>query len=143
MASITNSRARPLSIGPLSRLTRVHIETIRYYERIGLTPTPPRSSNGRRSYAPEHVERLRFIRRARELGFGIESIRTLLALSSGGSTSCAQARGIAVRHLADVRLKLVHLAQLEKILAETVRQCDAQCCGDDAPVCPVLDALAA
>jgi MerR family mercuric resistance operon transcriptional regulator len=143
MQSITASRARPLTIGTLSQLTGVNIETIRYYERIALTQKPPRTSGGRRSYAPEHVERLRFIRRARELGFGIGTIRTLLELSGHGSASCAEARQIAAVHLADVRAKRDDLAKLENILSETIAQCDAQCCSDAAPLCPVLEILEA
>jgi MerR family transcriptional regulator, mercuric resistance operon regulatory protein len=143
MAPITASRAGTLSIGALSRRTGVNIETIRYYERIRLLAKPPRTAGGHRSYAPEHVERLRFVRRARELGFGIENIRALLVLAARGAASCVEARTIAATHLADVRAKLSDLAKLEKILAETVTQCDTQCCGPDTPACPVLEVLAA
>ena len=143
MASITDSRAPALSIGGLSQQTGVNIETIRYYERIGLLPAPPRSANGRRCYAPEHGERLRFMRRARELGFGLDNIRTLLSLASQDSGSCAQARAVAAAHLADVRAKRDDLARLETILADTVAQCDARCCGAaPVPACPVLEVLA-
>jgi MerR family mercuric resistance operon transcriptional regulator len=141
MQPITASRARPLTIGTLSRLTGVNIETIRYYERIVLMRKPPRTAGGYRSYAPDHVERLRFIRRARELGFGIGTIRTLLELSARASESCAKARQIAAVHLADVRAKRDDLAKLENILSETIAQCDAQCCGGAAPLCPVLEVL--
>ena len=141
MDTITDSRG--LSIGVLSRLTGVNIETIRYYEKIDLTRKPPRTHGGHRSYAQEHVERLRFIRRARDLGFGIEGIRTLLTLSAGGANSCAQAREIAAAHLADVRAKLEDLAKLEGILSDTVAQCDVRCCEETAPVCPVLEVLEA
>ena len=143
MATITASRAEPLTIGGLSHHTSVNVETIRYYERIDLMPAPPRSRGGRRCYTPDHVERLRFIRRARELGFGIGNIRTLLVLAARGAASCVEARDIAATHLADVQEKLSDLAKLEKILAETVSLCNAQCCGRDTPACPVLDVLAA
>jgi MerR family mercuric resistance operon transcriptional regulator len=143
MQPITASRARPLTIGTLSQLTGVNIETIRYYERIALMQKPPRTSGGHRSYASEHVERLRFIRRARELGFGIGAIRTLLELSGQGSASCAEARQIAAVHLADVRAKRDDLAKLESILSETIAQCDVQCCGGAAPECPVREVLQA
>jgi MerR family transcriptional regulator, mercuric resistance operon regulatory protein len=141
MASITASRGRNLSIGGLSQRTGVNIETIRYYERIGLLEKPPRTTGGHRSYALEHADRLRFIWRARELGFGIEDIRTLLLLSERGHASCAEARGVAAAHLADVCAKKNDLAKLEKILAETVSQCDAQCSGNATPLCPVLEVL--
>lgn len=141
MASITASRAGTLTIGALSRRTGVNIETIRYYERIRLLSKPPRTAGGHRSYAPEHVERLRFVRRARALGFGIENIRALLDLSVREHDSCAQVREIAAAHLTDVRAKLDDLRKLEKILGETVSQCDRQCLGDSAPLCPVLEIL--
>jgi MerR family mercuric resistance operon transcriptional regulator len=77
-----------IQIGELSRRTRCNIETIRYYERIGLMPAPPR--RGRyRSYGAEHVGRLGFVRRARELGFTLDEVRALLRLASGGEASCA------------------------------------------------------
>jgi MerR family transcriptional regulator, mercuric resistance operon regulatory protein len=86
---------------------------------------------------------LRFIRRARELGFGIEDIRALLALSARELASCAQARDIAVARLADVRAKRDDLAKLETILADTIAQCDAQCGSGVTPACPVLEVLQA
>jgi MerR family mercuric resistance operon transcriptional regulator len=143
MKAITPSRARSLTIGALSHFTGVNIETIRYYERINLMTKPPRTAGGHRSYQPEHVERLRFVRRARELGFGIGSIRTLLTLGLRGSSSCAEARKVAASHLADVRAKRDDLAKLDKVLADTIAQCDAQCCGTSLPPCPVLEVLQA
>ena len=141
MASITASRGHPLTIGVLSQLTGVNIETIRYYERIRLMGEPPRTKGGHRNYEPEHVHRLRFIRRARELGFTIENIRTLLTLAVRGHASCTEVRDIAAAHLADVRTKRDDLAKLEKILTETVDQCDAQCSSTSVPLCPVLEIL--
>lgn len=139
MTTITDSRG--LGIGALARLTGVNIETIRYYEKIDLMRPPPRTRGGHRSYAPDHVERLRFIRRARALGFGIEGIRALLTLSAGAADSCAQAREIAAAHLADVRAKRDDLARLEAVLRETIAQCDAPCCDGAASACPVLEVL--
>jgi MerR family mercuric resistance operon transcriptional regulator len=139
MSAITNSRG--LSIGALSRQTGVNIETIRYYEKIELMRKAPRTHGGHRSYSQEHVERLRFIRRARALGFGIDGIRALLTLSAGRTNSCAQAREIAAAHLADIRAKREDLAKLECILSDTIAQCDARCCEGIAPACPVLEIL--
>lgn len=139
MKTITASRG--LSIGALSHQTGVNIETIRYYEKIELMRAPPRTRGGHRTYEPEHVNRLRFIRRARDLGFGIEEIRALLTLSAGGANSCAQARDIAAVHLADVRAKLEDLAKLEAILSNTIAQCDARCGDGAAPSCPVFETL--
>jgi MerR family mercuric resistance operon transcriptional regulator len=141
MSSITDSRAHTLTIGALSRQTGVNVETIRYYERIGLVSPPPRSGAGRRCYANKDTEIVSFIRRGRELGFSLNAIRTLLSLSSGSADSCAQARALAADHLSDVRGKLHDLSKLEKILADSIHQCDTRCCGDRAPVCPVIEAL--
>lgn len=143
MGPITASRAQTLTIGALSRLTGVNIETIRYYERINLMTKPPRTSGGHRDYQPEHVERLRFVKRARELGFGIGDIRTLLTLALRGSSSCAEARDIAAAHLGDVRAKIHDLDKLEKVLTDTIEQCNTQCCGTSLPPCPVLEVLQA
>ena len=141
MRPITNLRDRALAIGELSRSTGVNIETIRYYERIGLIEAPPRTAGGHRSYGHSHRERLKFIRRARDLGFGIDSIRTLLALASGDQNSCHDVRDIAAAHLAEVRAKLGDLTRLERILAGTIARCDAQACDAPVPGCPVLDVL--
>ena len=118
-----------LSIGALAAASRVNLETIRYYERIRLMPAPPRTEGGHRLYEPEHTARLGFIRRARELGLGIEEIRALLDLAEPQRRSCA-----------DVRAKLGDLKRLETVLAETVERCDTQ---PSAPSCPVLDVLEA
>lgn len=139
MGSITASRG--LTIGALSRLTGVNVETIRYYERIKLMRKPPRTGGGHRSYEREHVEHLRFIRRARTLGFGIDGIRALLTLASREANSCAEARTIAAAHLAEVRAKRDDLNKLESVLAETIAQCDSRCCSPVVPVCPILEIL--
>jgi MerR family mercuric resistance operon transcriptional regulator len=126
-----------LTIGQLAAAAGVNLETVRYYERINLMPPPARTANGHRAYEQSHVRRLAFIRRARELGFGIEQIRTLLALAGPSRISCAEAQKIAQAHLDEVRAKLADLARLESILAGTV----SQCVGGPAPSCPVLDML--
>lgn len=127
-----------LTIGRLAAATGVNLETVRYYERIELMPPPARTASGHRAYEQEHVRRLAFIRRARELGFSIEQIRALLALAEPSRVSCAEVREIARTHLDEVRAKLADLARLEGILAATI----VQCSGDPAPSCPVLDMLA-
>ncbi|MEO9614446.1 MAG: helix-turn-helix domain-containing protein [Nitratireductor sp.] len=137
MGKITVSRAGGMAIGQLSRLTGVNIETIRYYERIGLLDAPPRTAAGRRTYDNGHRRALAFIRRGRELGFGIADIRALLALASPVGSSCAQVERIAQAHLDAVRAKLTDLARLEHILSETVGRCTRQ----DPVACPVLDML--
>jgi MerR family mercuric resistance operon transcriptional regulator len=132
---ITTSRS--LSIGRLARLAGVNLETIRYYERIGIMPPPSRTGGGHRAYDSEHVRRLAFIRRARELGFGIGDIRTLLTLATPDHRSCAEVRDIASAHLAGVRAKLADLTKLETILAATIAECTA----GPSVACPVLDML--
>lgn len=127
-----------LTIGRLAAATGVNLETVRYYERIGLMPRPARTASGHRAYEQAHVRRLAFIRRARELGFSIEQIRALLALAEPSRASCAEVKEIAQMHLGEVRAKLADLAKLESILSATI----AQCLGDAAPSCPVLDMLA-
>ncbi|QGM98248.1 MerR family transcriptional regulator [Methylocystis parvus] len=129
---------QPLTIGRLAAAAGVNLETVRYYERIELMPQPARTASGRRAYEQAHVRRLAFIRRARELGFSIEDIRALLALAEPSRVSCVDVREIARTHLDEVRAKLADLARLEGILAATI----AQCSGDPAPSCPVLDMLA-
>lgn len=128
---------RGFSIGQLAAAAGVNLETVRYYERIGLMPLPARTGGGHRAYDPVHVQRLAFIRHARALGFGIENIRTLLTLAAPGHRSCAEVRDIASAHLSEVRTKLAHLARLERILSDTIDQCS----GAPTPACPVLDML--
>lgn len=128
-----------LTIGRLAAAAGVNLETVRYYERIGLMPKPARTAGGHRAYEEAHIRRLAFIRRARELGFAIEDIRALLALAEPARGSCTEVRGIAQAHLDEVRAKLADLGRLERILAETV----AGCLGDGTPSCAVLDALGA
>jgi MerR family mercuric resistance operon transcriptional regulator len=119
----------------------VHLETIRYYERIGLMPEPGRGVGGHRRYEDGHRARLAFIRRSRDLGFGLDDIRGLLELSAPHRRSCDEVRAIADRHLRDVRAKIDDLVRLEAVLAETVVRCGAQAPTDGA--CPVLDVLEA
>ena len=137
MRANTISRAKNVPIGALSRLTGVNIETIRYYERIKMLPAPPRTASGRRVYGGEDARMLRFIRRARELGFSLDEIRALLRLRTPGRASCGDVRKIATHHLEDIRAKINDLTKLERLLAKTV----ALCRGNKAPDCPVLEIL--
>jgi len=121
----------------LARRTGCNLETIRYYEKIGMMPEPPRTEAGYRVYDDRHVERLRFILRARELGFSLDDIRGLLALVDRGTQTCAEVKERTERHLADVREKIADLKRIERVLADTA----AQCSGDEVPDCPVLEAL--
>lgn len=136
MSTITNERA--IAIGELSRRTGVNIETIRYYERIGMMPRPLRSQGGRRLYTQDQSRRLAFIKRARTLGFMLEEIRTLLALTSGAG-ACAEVKHVTEQHLEEVRQRIKDLRRLEKVLRDLVAQCDS---GRMSP-CPVLESLSA
>ena len=137
MRAITAARAQELTIGRLSELTGVNIETIRYYERTKVLPAPARTASGRRVYQSADIRTLAFLRRARELGFSLDAIRALLRLGGPEKASCREVRGIASHHLDDIRAKISDLRKLERLLAKTV----AQCTGTTAPDCPVLDIL--
>jgi len=126
-----------MGIGKLSRQSACKVETIRYYERIGLLPEPPRTEGGHRLYADAHLRRLAFIRRSRELGFPIERIRELLGLVDGGDYTCGEVKELAAAHLASVREKIRDLRRLERSLADISSRCE----GGKVPECPVIDAL--
>lgn len=126
------------SIGTLSSRSRVNIETIRYYERIGLLAKPSRSSGGYRVYRSADVDRLAFIRRARDLGFSLDEVRRLLGLADQKSRSCRRVHDIAVDHLAEVRAKISDLRRMERVLATLV----TACARETMPACPLLETLA-
>jgi len=125
--------------GELARMTGCHLETIRYYEKIGMIPDPPRTSAGYRVYDEGHAARLRFILHTRALGFSLEEIRGLLSLLDSGTQTCAEVKERTEHHLINVRAKIADLKRIEEVLAGTV----AKCTGDNVPECPVLDALVA
>jgi MerR family mercuric resistance operon transcriptional regulator len=124
------------AIGELSRRTGCNIETIRYYERIGLLPRARRSGSYR-NYDPADAGRLAFIRRARELGFTLDEVRALLVLAAASAESCHEARGLAAAHLDDVRARIADLRRMERTLADHIRSCDAG--ANDA--CPLIESL--
>jgi MerR family transcriptional regulator, mercuric resistance operon regulatory protein len=127
---------KDLSIGQVSALTGVGIETIRYYEKVSLLPEPPRTVGGHRLYANDHVKRLIFIRRSRALGFTIGEIGDLLALVDGGYT-CGQVQKAALDHVKSIQNKIRHLRQMARTLANTA----ARCRGGTAPACPIIEVL--
>lgn len=124
----------PRTIGRLSQEADCNIETIRYYEKIGMLPKPRRTQGGHRIYTEDHFRHLRFIRRARALGFTLDDIRNLLALSEGKKTSCGKVKSVAETHLEDIRSKIADLKAVEKVLKDLVTQCT----GKIAPDCPIL-----
>ena len=127
-----------LGIGDLARATGTTVETIRYYERSGLMPAPPRTSGNYRAYGRDHLGRLSFIRRARGLGFSIEQVRALLALSDQGDRSCEAVDVIAREHLSEVERKLADLAALRRELTALLGQCRRGTVAE----CRVIEALA-
>jgi len=128
---------RTLSIGRLSKDTGTNIETIRYYERVGLLPRPARSEGGYRLYRIDHLKRLSFIRRGRALGFSIDEVRTLLRLADERRRPCAEVRVVAEAHLKDVRAKIADLEAMERVLKSTV----ARCARGTGSHCPMIEAL--
>ncbi len=137
MPDKASPRSRPLTRGAVAARTGCNIETIRYYERIGLLPEPPRTEGGHRIYGEDLVKRLIFIRRSRELGFTLEEVRGLLRLVDGGAYTCAEVKAVTLDHLGTVRAKIADLRTIEKVLKDMVSQCE----GDAVPECPIVDAL--
>jgi MerR family mercuric resistance operon transcriptional regulator len=128
-----------ISIGILARRSGVQAETIRYYESEGLLPKPERSAGGYRLYGACDIERLSFIRQARELGFKVDSVRRLLSLADRRVDTCDEVRELATAHLGEVRTKLADLRRMERMLSDLVRSCE----GRRVPECLLLEALAA
>lgn len=129
--------AKGLRRAELARRTGTNLETVRYYEKVGLLPPPPRTPSGYRNYDGVHERRLGFVLRARELEFSLEEIRALLRLADERDQPCAQAGRLAATHLADVRAKIAHLKRMERVLKDVVKQC-----GDGTqPVCPLIETL--
>jgi len=127
-----------LSIGALSKETGVKVVTIRYYEKVGVLAAPPRTAGNYRLYSLQHVRRLHFIRRCRDLGFSLDQILGFLRLSSENTSSCAKVCRIAERRLKDVEGKLDDL----KRLASELRRITASCNGARPMAeCRIIEAL--
>lgn len=130
--------ARPYSIGDLGRLAHCKVQTIRWYEEVGLLPAPARTAGGHRTYGQAHLQRLDFIRHAREFGFTLDAVRTLLALSDHPERPCEEVHALASSQLAAVEDKL---HRLQTLRAELERMTDA-CRGGIAGECRILETLA-
>jgi DNA-binding transcriptional MerR regulator len=126
-----------LTIGQLGLATDTKIETIRYYEKIGLLPEPRRTPGNYRSYSAEHVQRLSSIRRARELGFSIEDVRELLKLAAHGEEPCTEVDQLVARHLEITEKKIEALTRLRRELRDTLDSCK----GGRIAECRVIQAL--
>lgn len=128
-----------LSIGKLSKAAGVKVPTIRYYEQIGLLQAPGRSSGNQRLYDATALERLSFIRHARDLGFPLDAVRELLSLSGAPDQPCAAADEIASRQLAAVNARIARLTALQSELERMLHPCDQGTIAD----CRVIEALGA
>lgn len=137
MASNPTERSEHLTRGKLALLTGCNIETIRYYEQIGLLPPPPRSASGHRLYGQDLFKRLNFVLRSRDLGFTLEEVRGLLDVVDGGKYTCAQVEGLALEHVRDIQQKIADLKKLKNVLEAMASQCS----GNKVPACPIIDAL--
>jgi DNA-binding transcriptional MerR regulator len=138
MVSVRNDQdARRFRIGELASATGTKVNTIRFYEEIGVLTVPVRTSSGRRSYDVSDFDRLRFVRRARNLGFTLDEIRSLLLLSDKPEQDCDEANSISLRHLQTVETKIERLLQLRDELTRISRVC----AGGQVAGCRVLEAL--
>lgn len=127
-----------LTIGELARATGTKVVTVRYYERIGLLPTPRRTAGNYRAYEPHHLARLRFIRRCRDLGFTLDHVRELLELSSQEGKPCAEVDRIAAAQLADTEEKIADLTRLAARLRGIISRCEG---GGAIADCRIVEAL--
>jgi DNA-binding transcriptional MerR regulator len=130
---------KPLTIGALARATATKVETIRYYEMIGLLPRPPRTRGNYRAYDEDDLARLSFVRRARDLGFSVEAVRELLGLHAARRGDCAAVGAIATAHVRAIERKIADLEALAAELKRLMRACRKGKLG----TCRVIDALAA
>lgn len=127
-----------LTIGQLAKAAGVNIETIRFYERHGIIPEPPRRSSGYRQYSAEFVTRIRFIKRAQELGFSLKEIEELLALRVDSQTVCSDVQRRAEAKVHTIEQKIQMLQKMKQILLELLAHCHAQ---EPTGACPLLEVL--
>ncbi len=127
-----------VTIGEAARATGVSAKMIRYYEETGLIAPAERTAAGYRLYAPADLHALRFVRRARDLGFSMTEITELLALWHDRSRASAGVKAVALAHVGDLRRRIAELEGMARTLEDLARRC----CGDDRPDCPILDDLA-
>ncbi|WP_043334325.1 MerR family transcriptional regulator [Belnapia moabensis] len=127
-----------LSIGDLARATDTKVETSRWYERVGVLAAPARTSGNYRAYGSEHLERLSFVRRARDLGFSLDQVRDLLQLADDRNQSCDAVDRVAREHLEQVERKIADL----KALRHELRDLIGQCCHGTVAECRIVRALA-
>jgi Cu(I)-responsive transcriptional regulator len=127
-----------LSVGDLANATGTKVETIRWYEKVGILPAPARTAGNYRAYGQEHLNRLSFVRRGRDLGFTLDEVRALLELADQRDRDCGEVDAIARQHLADVERKIADLTALAVELRNVVEQCH----GGTVSECRIIEALA-
>ena len=127
-----------MTIGKVATMADVHVETIRYYQRLGLVSEPPRPPGGVRHYEHDTVARLRFIKRAQHLGFSLDEVRSLLALDDG--QNCRETRALAESKLAVIEARLVDLRRMQKLLKSLIDECAS---GKRPRACPIIATLTA
>ncbi|TDT63597.1 Hg(II)-responsive transcriptional regulator [Fonticella tunisiensis] len=127
-----------LTIGQVAKGANVNIETIRYYEKMGLIPEPPRTESGYRLFSLEAIERIKFIKRAKELGFTLSEIKKLLDISDGQEFDCQDVQRFAFQKLKEIELKIHDLEKIKAILQDLSQKCPGQ-----GPIseCPILEEL--
>lgn len=130
------SERENLTIGAFAKAAGVNVETIRYYQRRGLLPQPPRPPGSVRRYCGNDIDRVHFVKSAQQLGFSLDEIEHLLKLEDG--MHCAEAKSMAENRLADVRARLEHLRLMEQVLADMVRRCHSN---RGTITCPVIASL--
>lgn len=127
-----------LTISKVAGEAGVNIETLRYYERQGIIPQPPRTESNYRIYSGDTVRRVRFVKRAQELGFSLKEIRELLSLRAGGTLECAEVRDRATGKIEEISEKIRALEAMREVLQGLVAACSSDGAG---PECPILEAL--
>ena len=127
-----------MNIGQAAAASGVPAKTIRYYESIGLIPAAGRTASGYRDYDRKEVETLRFIQRARSLGFSVKEVSELLALWRDRSRASAEVKRVALGHVAEIERKIAELQGMRHTLLDLT----SRCYGDDRPDCPILEELA-
>lgn len=127
-----------LTIGEVASEAGVHIETLRYYERRGILPRPPRTASGYRAFSDDDVRRVRFIKRAQALGFSLREVEELLALRARSGRSCANVQVKAQSKIADIEVKLQQLSAMRDALTRLVATCARR---GATSACPILESL--
>jgi len=133
--SLTNR----ITMGVLAREAGCKAETIRYYEKMGIMPEPPRSEGGHRLYSLDHVKRLIFIRSCRDLDFNIEQVKNMLGFIDETNHTCGEVKAMTLHHVKEIREKIKNLTRLEKTLKSMAGKCDGEKCSVER--CPIMDVL--